>query len=76
MIFKAGNSLKVPVSTTVLAQILFHFYYSRVTFIHNDIRDAMIGAMYLVCKSEETLRNRYEVVVVFDYIFKVKKRLI
>ena len=30
-----------------------------------------MGCMYLACKSEETLKNSYEITIVFDYLFKV-----
>lgn len=72
MIYHAGRALNVPISTTILAQSLIHFFYARKNYIEYDIRDAMIGAMYLACKSEETLRKSYQIVLVFDHIFKVK----
>jgi hypothetical protein len=61
----------VPLCTLILAKTIFHFYYARRSFLDCDIRDTMIGAMYLACKSEETLRKGYEIAMAFDYVFKV-----
>lgn len=52
MLADAGKSLKVPVSTTIIAQLLIHFFFARKDYINYDFRDAIIGAMYLACKSE------------------------
>ena len=71
MIYKAGVLLKIPVSTTVLGQSLFHFFFSRKSFVDFDFRDIAMGAVFLACKSEETLRKSYQVSAVFDEIFKV-----
>ena len=71
MIFAAGESLKVPVSTTIVAISLCHFYYSRKSYIESDFRDIAMGAMFLACKSEETLRKSYQIAAVFDHVFKV-----
>ncbi len=71
MIFRAGESLKLPVSTTIVATAISHYFYSRVGYLDFDFRDVIMGAMFLACKSEETLRKSYEISSVFDYIFKV-----
>jgi hypothetical protein len=49
---EAAKSLNVPVSTLVVAQSLFHFFYGRKSFLEYDIRDTLMGCMYLACKSE------------------------
>ena len=72
IIFEAGKSLKVPITTTALAQMITHFFYCRHSYTDYDIRDVVMGAMFLACKSEETLRKSYQIALVFDYIFKVK----
>jgi hypothetical protein len=51
MIFKAGESLKLPVSTSIVAASIAHYFYSRVGFIDYDFRDVALGAMFLACKS-------------------------
>ena len=51
MIFKAGESLKLPVSTIIVASSITHFFYSRVGFLDYDFRDVVMGAMFLACKS-------------------------
>ena len=72
---QAAISLSLPISTLIVAQSLFHFFYSRKSFLDHDIRDIMMGCMYLACKSEETLKNSYEITIVFDYLFKVQLEL-
>ena len=68
---QAALSLGLPVSTLIVAQTLFHFFYARKSYLEHDIRDIMMGCIYLACKSEETLRNTYEITLVFDYLYKV-----
>jgi len=74
MIFRAGESLKLPVSTTIVAVSIAHYFFSRRSFLDYDFRDVAMGATFLACKSEETLRKTYEVSAVFDYIFKVNSK--
>lgn len=71
MIFRAGESLRLPVSTTVVAAAIAHYFYSRAGFLEHDFRDVAMGAIFLACKSEETLRKSFEVAAVFDQVFKV-----
>lgn len=71
LLFKAGESLQVPISTTIVAISIAHFYFSRRSLVEFDLRDCCLGAMFLACKSEETLRKSYQVAAVFDYVFKV-----
>lgn len=71
MIFRAGESLRLPVSTTVVAASIAHYFYSRAGLLQHDFRDVAMGATFLACKSEETLRKSYEVSAVFDVVFKV-----
>ncbi|XP_031505781.1 uncharacterized protein LOC116268113 [Nymphaea colorata] len=71
IIFRAGESLRLPVSTTVVAAAIAHYFYSRHGFLDHDFRDVAMGATFLACKSEETLRKSYEVSAVFDHVFKV-----
>ena len=52
MIFKAGECLKLPVSTSIVAAAITHFYFSRQGFIGHDFRDVLMGALFLACKSE------------------------
>ena len=52
--------------------MITNFFYCRHSYTDYDIRDVVMGAMFLACKSEETLRKSYQVAIVFDYIFKVK----
>jgi hypothetical protein len=52
MIFKAGESLQLPVSTSVVAASISHYYFSRVGFLDHDFRDVVMGALFLACKSE------------------------
>ena len=71
MIFKAAESLKLPVSTAIVAISICHFYYSRISYLESDFRDTIMGALFLACKSEESLRKSYEITSVLDYVFKV-----
>lgn len=71
IIFKAGEMLKLPVSTTIVAVNIAQYYFTRRTFLDYDFRDVAMGAMFLACKSEETLRRSYQIAAVFDYVFKV-----
>lgn len=75
LIFRAAEALKLPVSTAVVAAAISHFVYSRRGFIDYDFRDVAMGAMFLACKSEETLRKSYDISAVFDYVFKVDSLL-
>jgi hypothetical protein len=75
MIFRAGESLRLPVSTTVVAACIAHYFYSRMGMLDHDFRDVALGATFLACKSEETLRKSYEVSTVYDHVFKVKLEL-
>lgn len=59
MIFRAGESLRLPVSTTVVAACIAHYFYSRMGMLDHDFRDVAMGATFLACKSEETLRKSY-----------------
>jgi hypothetical protein len=52
MIFRAGESLRLPVSTTVVAASIAHYFYSRASFLQHDFRDVAMGATFLACKSE------------------------
>ena len=63
--------LKLPVSTTIVTANIAHYYFTRKSFLDTDLRDIAMGAMFLACKSEETLRRSYQVAAVFDYVFKV-----
>jgi len=63
--------LKLPVSTTIVAINLAQYYFTRKSFFDYDFRDISMGAMFLACKSEETLRRSYQVAEVFDHVFKV-----
>jgi hypothetical protein len=69
---EAAKCLQLPLCTLILAKTIFHFFYTRKSFLDHDIRDVMMGAMYLACKSEETLRKTYEIAMAFDYVFKVR----
>ncbi len=71
MLFKAGEMLRLPVSTTIVAMNIAQYYYTRKSFLDCDFRDVAMGAMFLACKSEETLRRAYQIAAVFDYVFKV-----
>ena len=71
MIFKAGEMLKLPVSTTIVTINIAQYYFTRKSFLDYDFRDVAMGAMFLACKSEETLRRSYQIAAVFDYVFKV-----
>jgi hypothetical protein len=71
LIFRAGESLRLPVSTTVVASAIAHYFYSRFGLLQFDFRDVAMGAVFLACKSEETLRKSFEVSAVFDQVFKV-----
>lgn len=71
MLFKAGQMLKLPISTTIVALNISQYYYTRKSLFELDLRDLSMGAMFLACKSEETLRRSYQIAAVFDYIFKV-----
>lgn len=51
VIFRACESLQLPVSTAVVSSSIAHFYYSRVGFLHEDFRDIVMGALFLGCKS-------------------------
>lgn len=75
LIFRAAESLKLPVSTSIVAASVSHYFFSRVGHLDYDFRDVAMGAMFLACKSEETLRKSYEISAVFDQIFKVKTPL-
>lgn len=70
-IFRAGESLKLPVSTTVVAASIAHYFFSRAGYLDYDFRDVAMGALFLACKSEETLRKSFEISAVFDYVFKI-----
>ncbi len=63
--------LKLPISTTIVALNISQYYFTRKSFFDYDFRDICLGAMFLACKSEETLRRSYQIAAVFDYIFKV-----
>ena len=76
LIFRAAESLRLPTSTAVVASSISHFYFSRVGFLDDDFRDIAMGAMFLACKSEETLRKSFEISAVFDYVFKVLEMLL
>jgi predicted secreted protein len=52
MIFRAGESLRLPVSTTVVAACIAHYFYSRMGMLDHDFRDVAMGATFLACKSE------------------------
>lgn len=51
MIFRAGESLRLPVSTTVVASAIAHYFYSRAGMLDYDFRDVAMGATFLACKS-------------------------
>ena len=51
MIFRAGQSLELPVSTTVVAACISHYFFSRVGFLDYDFRDIAMGALFLASKS-------------------------
>lgn len=76
MIFRAGEALKLPVSTTVVAAAISQYFFSRASMLEYDFRDVAMGATFLACKSEETLRKSFEVSAVFDQVFKVYLRKI
>jgi hypothetical protein len=68
---RAAESLKLPASTGIVAVSVAQYFFSRVGHLDYDFRDVAMGAIFLACKSEETLRKSYEVSAVFDQIFKV-----
>jgi hypothetical protein len=51
MLFKAGEMLKLPVSTTIVALNISQYYYTRKAFFDYDFREILLGAMFLACKS-------------------------
>lgn len=51
MIFRAGESLKIPVSTTIVAVSIAHYFFSRKGHLDYDFRDVSMGALFLACKS-------------------------
>ena len=51
LIFKAGEILKLPVSTTVVSANIAHYYFTRKSFLDYDFRDIAMGATFLACKS-------------------------
>jgi|JI9StandDraft_2_1071091.scaffolds.fasta_scaffold1389887_1 hypothetical protein len=59
MLFRAAESLRLPVSTAVVAASISHFFFSRLGYLDYDFRDVAMGAMFLACKSEETLRRSF-----------------
>lgn len=59
IIFRAAESLKLPVSAAIVAVSIAHYFYSRVGALDYDFRDVAMGATFLACKSEESLRKSY-----------------
>ena len=51
MLFKAGQMLKLPISTTIVALNIAQYYYTRRSLLDLDFRDLLMGAMFLACKS-------------------------
>lgn len=51
MIFTAGEMLKLPISTTIVALNIAQYYYTRKSLFDLDFRDLSMGAMFLACKS-------------------------
>lgn len=51
--------MKLPVSTTIVASSIAHYFFSRVGYLEYDFRDVVMGAMFLAAKSEETLRKSF-----------------
>lgn len=52
LIFRAAESLNLPVSTAVVSASIAHFYFSRVGYLDQDLRDIAMGSMFLACRSE------------------------
>lgn len=52
MIIQAGIFLRLPITTTVSAQTIFHYFYQRVSLIHYDFRDVAMGAVFLAAQCE------------------------
>lgn len=52
LIFRAAESLKLPVSTSIVAVSIAHYFYSRVGLLDHDFRDVAMGAVFLACKCE------------------------
>lgn len=51
MLFKAGQILKLPISTTIVALNIAQYYFTRKSLLDLDFRDISMGAMFLACKS-------------------------
>lgn len=47
MIIQAGIFLRLPITTTISAQIIFHYFYQRVSLMDYDFRDVAMGAVFL-----------------------------
>lgn len=64
--------LRLPITTAITAQTIFHFYFQRVSLLRHDFRDIVMGAVFLAGKSEETIRRSAHVALVFDQVFRVR----
>lgn len=52
MIVQAGIYLRLPITTTISAQTIFHYFFQRVSLLEYDFRDVAMGCVFLAAQCE------------------------
>lgn len=70
MIFQGSILIRLQVNVAVIAQQLFHRFFFRRSMMEFDVREVVMGSVFLACKMEDITRKSRDIVMVFNYIFK------
>lgn len=65
--------LELPQVAAATAQVLFHRFYARRSFVRHDVRHVAMGVLFLSAKVEECPRRLREVLNVFNALFQYRQ---